>query len=67
MEFHRQASASTGKFARRRCFPGFSNLQFEIRTSFDLHVPSGVDYPMALVISNTTTNPHFRTQVGQSL
>lgn len=32
------------------------------RTSFDLHVPSGVDYPMALVISNTTTNPHFRTQ-----
>jgi hypothetical protein len=33
------------------------------RTTFTLDVPLGVDYPMALVVSNITTNPHFRSQV----
>ena len=33
------------------------------RTTFTLDVPRGVDYPMALVVSNITTNPYFRSQV----
>ena len=66
MESHRQASASIGRLQAIDAFLDINNLQFAIRTSFNLHVPSGVDYPMAIVISNTTTNPHFRTQVGQS-
>ncbi|KAG6901882.1 hypothetical protein C0995_007006 [Termitomyces sp. Mi166 len=28
------------------------------RTTFDLNVPVGVDYPLALVVGNSTTNPH---------
>ncbi|CAA7259499.1 unnamed protein product [Cyclocybe aegerita] len=32
------------------------------RTKFNLNVPNGVDYPLALVTTNSTTNPHFRAQ-----
>ncbi|KAF9526882.1 glycoside hydrolase family 35 protein [Crepidotus variabilis] len=32
------------------------------RTSFKLDVPSGVDYPIAFAVSNSTTNPHYRAQ-----
>ncbi|KAG9316763.1 glycoside hydrolase family 35 protein [Chiua virens] len=32
------------------------------RTTFTLDVPAGVDYPMALVVSNNTVNPYFRSQ-----
>ncbi|KAH7102269.1 glycoside hydrolase superfamily [Auriculariales sp. MPI-PUGE-AT-0066] len=32
------------------------------RTSFTLNVPSGVDYPIAIVTKNSTANPHFRAQ-----
>ncbi|KAH7927546.1 glycoside hydrolase family 35 protein [Leucogyrophana mollusca] len=33
------------------------------RTTFNLNVPQGVDYPMAVVVSNITTNPYFRSQI----
>ncbi|KAF7353098.1 Beta-galactosidase [Mycena venus] len=33
------------------------------RTSFDLNIPAGVDYPLALVFTNSTANPHFRAQL----
>ena len=36
------------------------------RTTFTLDVPAGVDYPMALVVSNITTNPYFRSQVNRA-
>ncbi|KAF9008853.1 glycoside hydrolase family 35 protein [Cyathus striatus] len=32
------------------------------RTSFNLNIPQGVDYPMALVVTNSTVNTHFRSQ-----
>ncbi|KAH0828009.1 glycoside hydrolase family 35 protein [Lanmaoa asiatica] len=32
------------------------------RTTFTLDIPAGVDYPMALVVSNSTMNPYFRSQ-----
>lgn len=32
------------------------------RTAFDLNVPSGVDYPLALAVSNSTVNTHYRAQ-----
>ncbi|KAH9482883.1 Beta-galactosidase A [Psilocybe cubensis] len=32
------------------------------RTEFNLSVPQGVDYPIAIVVTNSTTNPHFRSQ-----
>ncbi|KIY45926.1 glycoside hydrolase family 35 protein [Fistulina hepatica ATCC 64428] len=32
------------------------------RTTFDLDVPSGVDYPLAIVVSNSTDNPYYRSQ-----
>ncbi|KDR69947.1 hypothetical protein GALMADRAFT_1351204 [Galerina marginata CBS 339.88] len=32
------------------------------RTTFNLNVPQGVDYPIAIVTTNSTTNPHFRAQ-----
>lgn len=32
------------------------------RTTFNLNVPSGVDFPISLVTSNSTVNPHFRAQ-----
>ncbi|KAJ7688379.1 glycoside hydrolase superfamily [Mycena rosella] len=33
------------------------------RTTFNLNIPAGVDYPLALVITNSTTNPNFRSQL----
>ncbi|KAK7061407.1 beta-galactosidase [Favolaschia claudopus] len=33
------------------------------RTSFALNIPAGVDYPLAIVFTNSTTNPHFRAQL----
>ncbi|TFK43322.1 glycoside hydrolase family 35 protein [Crucibulum laeve] len=33
------------------------------RTTFNLNIPKGVDYPLALVVTNSTTNPHFRSQL----
>ncbi|KAJ7477091.1 glycoside hydrolase family 35 protein [Mycena galericulata] len=33
------------------------------RTTFDLDVPAGVDYPLSLVIGNSTTNPNFRSKI----
>ncbi|KAF9268257.1 glycoside hydrolase family 35 protein [Marasmius fiardii PR-910] len=33
------------------------------RTTFDLNIPDGLDYPLSLVISNSTTNPHFRSKL----
>ncbi|RDB20455.1 putative beta-galactosidase A [Hypsizygus marmoreus] len=32
------------------------------RTTFNLNIPTGVDYPLALVVSNSTTNPYYRSQ-----
>ena len=32
------------------------------RTSFNLNVPAGVDYPLALLVSNSTSNTHYRAQ-----
>ncbi|KAF8204850.1 glycoside hydrolase family 35 protein [Pholiota molesta] len=33
------------------------------RTTFSLNIPDGVDYPLSFVVSNSTTNPHFRSQI----
>ncbi|KAJ7781617.1 glycoside hydrolase family 35 protein [Mycena metata] len=33
------------------------------RTTFALNIPAGVDYPLALVLTNATTNPLFRAQL----
>ncbi|KAJ6538991.1 glycoside hydrolase family 35 protein [Mycena capillaripes] len=33
------------------------------RTSFALNMPAGVDYPLALVLTNSTANPNFRAQL----
>ncbi|KAF9452019.1 glycoside hydrolase family 35 protein [Macrolepiota fuliginosa MF-IS2] len=33
------------------------------RTTFDLNIPHGVDYPLAFVFTNSTTNPHFRAKL----
>ncbi|KAJ6510194.1 glycoside hydrolase family 35 protein [Mycena vitilis] len=33
------------------------------RTSFALDIPAGVDYPLALVLTNSTANSHFRAQL----
>ncbi|KAF9237579.1 glycoside hydrolase family 35 protein [Melanogaster broomeanus] len=42
---------------------GISNAGVSFyRTTFTLDVPAGIDYPMALVVSNITTNPYFRSQ-----
>lgn len=32
------------------------------RTKFNLDIPAGVDYPIAIVTSNSTSSPHFRAQ-----
>ncbi|KAF9526883.1 glycoside hydrolase family 35 protein [Crepidotus variabilis] len=32
------------------------------RTSFDLNVPVGVDYPISIAATNSTTNPYYRAQ-----
>ncbi|KAF4619804.1 hypothetical protein D9613_005466 [Agrocybe pediades] len=32
------------------------------RTTFNLNVPSGVDYPISIVTTNSTASPHFRSQ-----
>ncbi|KAG6919301.1 hypothetical protein DXG01_007434 [Tephrocybe rancida] len=53
------ASASTGVF-----FLASSSSKAKIffRTTFDLKIPKTVDYPLSLVVGNSTTNPHFRSQ-----
>ncbi|KAJ7283442.1 glycoside hydrolase family 35 protein [Mycena rebaudengoi] len=33
------------------------------RTTFNLDIPAGVDYPLAVVFTNSTINPHFRAQL----
>ncbi|KAF8076034.1 glycoside hydrolase family 35 protein [Lyophyllum atratum] len=33
------------------------------RTTFNLNVPKGVDYPLALVVTNSTVNPFYRSQL----
>ncbi|KAJ7067978.1 glycoside hydrolase family 35 protein [Mycena amicta] len=33
------------------------------RTTFTLNVPAGLDYPMSIVLTNSTTNPLFRSQL----
>ncbi|THU75612.1 hypothetical protein K435DRAFT_974749 [Dendrothele bispora CBS 962.96] len=38
-----------------------AGVQF-YRTDFNLNVPSGVDYPIAIAVSNTTTGVPFRSQ-----
>ncbi|KAG6830620.1 hypothetical protein H0H92_015712 [Tricholoma furcatifolium] len=32
------------------------------RTTFELNIPEGVDYPMSLVVGNSTVNPYLRSQ-----
>ncbi|KDR83515.1 hypothetical protein GALMADRAFT_56290 [Galerina marginata CBS 339.88] len=32
------------------------------RSTFNLDIPNGVDYPISIAVSNSTTNPHFRSQ-----
>ncbi|KAJ7229001.1 glycoside hydrolase family 35 protein [Mycena pura] len=32
------------------------------RTTFTLDIPAGLDYPMAIVVTNATVNPNFRSQ-----
>ncbi|KAF8974695.1 glycoside hydrolase superfamily [Flammula alnicola] len=32
------------------------------RTKFDLRRPHGIDYPVSIVVTNSTINPHFRSQ-----
>ncbi|GLB33458.1 putative beta-galactosidase, domain 3 [Lyophyllum shimeji] len=52
-----------GLFGERQGWhlPGFNEGNF-YRTTFDLNIPKGVDYPLALVVSNSTVNPFFRSQ-----
>ncbi|PPQ68771.1 hypothetical protein CVT24_007713 [Panaeolus cyanescens] len=52
------ASWATGTPTTGISAPGVSFY----RTKFNLNIPQGVDYPLALVVSNSTTNPHFRSQ-----
>jgi hypothetical protein len=33
------------------------------RTSFNLDVPKGIDYPIAVAVSNSTMYSHFRAQI----
>jgi hypothetical protein len=33
------------------------------RTTFDLNIPHGLDYPLAFAFTNSTINPHFRAKV----
>jgi beta-galactosidase GanA len=33
------------------------------RTTFDLDIPDGVDYPIAVAVTNSTVNPHYRAQI----
>ncbi|TFK74453.1 glycoside hydrolase family 35 protein [Pluteus cervinus] len=33
------------------------------RSSFELNIPKGVDYPLAIVTRNSTATPHFRSQI----
>lgn len=39
-----------------------AGLQF-YRTTFHLDMPSGVDYPIAIAVTNSTSNPHYRAQI----
>ncbi|KAF9535066.1 beta-galactosidase [Crepidotus variabilis] len=32
------------------------------RTNFNLDIPSGVDYPLSIAVTNSTINPHYRAQ-----
>jgi len=38
-------------------------LLSQIRTTFDLNIPHGVDYPIAFTFTNSTKNPHYRAKV----
>ncbi|KAJ6567229.1 glycoside hydrolase family 35 protein [Mycena vulgaris] len=33
------------------------------RTTFNLNIPAGIDYPLAIVFTNSTINPNFRSQI----
>ena len=56
------ASVSTGAWALLLIINVSLTRRTDIRTSFTLNVPAGLDYPLALVTKNSTTNPHFRAQ-----
>ncbi|KAH7102986.1 glycoside hydrolase family 35 protein [Auriculariales sp. MPI-PUGE-AT-0066] len=43
---------------------GFSSPGVSLyRTKFNLNVPSGLDYPISVQITNSTINPHYRAQI----
>ncbi|KAG6825879.1 hypothetical protein H0H93_016988, partial [Arthromyces matolae] len=42
---------------------GISNAGVSFfRTTFSLNIPQGVDYPLSLVVGNSTVNSHVRSQ-----
>jgi hypothetical protein len=41
-----------------------AELSYQFRTKFNLNIPSGVDYPLALAVTNSTVNTHYRAQVN---
>jgi hypothetical protein len=34
-----------------------------LRTTFSLNVPTTVDYPIAVAVTNSTVNPHYRAKI----
>jgi hypothetical protein len=34
-----------------------------LRTTFALNVPTTVDYPIAVAVTNSTVNPHYRAKI----
>ncbi|KAF5322689.1 hypothetical protein D9619_001054 [Psilocybe cf. subviscida] len=53
------AAWATGKPTTGISAPGVNFY----RTTFNLNIPSGIDYPIAVVVTNSTVNPHFRSQI----
>ncbi|KAK7060173.1 hypothetical protein VNI00_000937 [Paramarasmius palmivorus] len=52
-----------GKWASGRPNDGLTHAGVSFyRTTFDLNIPRGVDYPLALVVSNSTIDSHYRAQ-----
>ncbi|KAG5733968.1 putative beta-galactosidase A [Termitomyces sp. T112] len=52
------------KWAVGKPTAGISNAGVSFyRTTFNLNIPEGVDYPLALVVGNSTTHPHVRSQL----
>jgi hypothetical protein len=61
-------STSTGAFGRARAIDARpAEKDVARRTQFPLAVPAGVDYPLAIAVTNATATAHFRAQVRRPL